>query len=391
MKANNFGFDAQAWEAGGDPANQCADLGTKEPLLRFLSAAEMIDSPAPVSIVEGLVWRGQQTILVGESGAGKTFVATSIAAHVAEGRDWFGRRVRRGAVAYLGFEADDFGARLEAQREAGHDLGNFYIAQAAAPLSPRIGRDGTEACSDGELAAREALRALAERAAEPLALVIVDTFRRAMTGSEDPSDNVSAFLRALTRIMRDAPYAGCLGLHHSGWVAGNASKKRERGSSAWRGNSDAVLYLQRKEEAVGGTAVRLSLTTEKARNAARSAPLSLTLRSVVIGGLDEFGSPRTSCIIEADEHLGQDFEAKREEEQQETQKLDLRTLLAIHGHPTKATSVDGVRKLLSVSKAKAFDAVTRLHAAGLIEPGERGKPYRLTEKGLAALDAGGLE
>ena len=68
-----------------------------------------------------------------------------------------------------------------------------------------------------------------------------------MTGSEDSSEHVSAFLRAGRRLMARTPGAAWCLVHHAGWQDGDSARKRERGSSAWRGNCDATLYLEAGE------------------------------------------------------------------------------------------------------------------------------------------------
>ena len=40
------------------------------------------------------------------------------------------------------------------------------------------------------------------------------------------------------------PGAAALLVHHAGWQDGDTPRKRERGSSTWRGNVDASLYLE---------------------------------------------------------------------------------------------------------------------------------------------------
>jgi uncharacterized protein YjhX (UPF0386 family) len=411
MSAEPYNFDADAWAAGADddparptpepPPEDCRRCGKdscpgcaptaepspqQRPHLQFRSAVDVIAEPRRRAVVEGLAFQDSLTMLVSESGAGKTFVALSLAAHVSQGRRWFGRRVRGGAVAYIAFECDDFGSRMQALDEDGHDLSNLYLARASHPLSPRVGRDGVETYSEGELAAIEALAELQVRAASPLVLVIVDTVRKSMSGSEDSSEHVSAYQRALSRIMATVPGAACVAVHHSGWNPEDSGRKRERGSSAWRGNSDATFYLEKGTTSSDGTEVRLILSTLKVRDAAASPPLYLVRRRVALNGFDEWGDPRSSCLIEEDRRSREDREqAETAQRQAEEWELDLRTLRAIADHPELATSQDRVRQLLACKKDQARDSITRLLMQRLLVAGRRGEPYRLTSEGLEAL------
>jgi RecA-family ATPase len=158
-----------------------------------------------VDIIEGACTADRVTVLVGESGGGKTFLVLDGAACVADGVDWCGRRTRRGSVVYLSFEGDDLGKRLRALRDKkGRRLADLYVLRAGDPISPRITRDA-EQPSVGELDLRAQLRMcseeLASKGAPPIVLLIVDTIRASMVGSEDSSDIVSGYLRAVRWIL----------------------------------------------------------------------------------------------------------------------------------------------------------------------------------------------
>ncbi len=88
---------------------------------------------APVEVIEGIVAANSVSVLVGESGASKTFLLLSWAASVADGKPWLGRRVRGGSVGYLSFEGDALGLRLRALREVAG-------AQLREPLRPASSR-----------------------------------------------------------------------------------------------------------------------------------------------------------------------------------------------------------------------------------------------------------
>ena len=62
-------------------------------------------------------------------------------------------------------------------------------------------------------------------------------------------EHVSAYLRAVRRILSSLPDAGALLVHHAGWQGeGKSSRQRERGSSAWRGNVDGTWYLKGEDD-----------------------------------------------------------------------------------------------------------------------------------------------
>jgi len=361
----------------------------------FVTADELIAEPRPVEIIEGVAWAGAVTVLVAASGAGKTFLLLDAAAAVSDAVRWHGRSVRPGSVAFLSFEGDSLGVRLRALREAkGHRLENVFLMRASDPLSPRVGRDGAEELSIGECDATQALLALAASlSAEgkpPITLVIVDTVRASLSGSEDSSEHVSAYLRAIRRMLAKLPGAAGILAHHAGWIEGDSSRRRERGSSAWRGNCDGTLFLDASGEDRARRETRLTLSALKVRDAELPAPLHLVRRSIDLLEQDERGEPATSCVIERDART-------REERRMEAEiaadaaarDLDLRPLKAIADRPEVATSQEGIRIIVGAQRNAVSASVQRLVRDGWAIPGGRGKPYQITAEGRRRLEESG--
>ena len=55
-------------------------------------------------LARGWLFQGALSVLYGSSNTGKTFVALSIAGHVATGLPWCGNDVRQGPVLYIAAE-----------------------------------------------------------------------------------------------------------------------------------------------------------------------------------------------------------------------------------------------------------------------------------------------
>jgi hypothetical protein len=376
----------------------CEDHLPAEPATRvpdqrlvFLSAAETIAEPNPIEIVEGVLWAGCVTVLVSESGAGKTFVLLNLGAHVSAGLGWHGRCVEACSVAYLSFEGDALGHRLQALRDAAdHRLEHVYTRRVSDPLSPRVSHDG-EAPSLGEFKALELLTELSERLAADgkpaIGMIVIDTARASMTGSEDSSEHVSAYLRAVRRLLVAVPGAGVILAHHAGWQDGETQRKRERGSSAWRGNCDATLYLEAGEYSAENGEKPLILRTLKVRDAERPAPLHLILRRVALDKQDRRGRPVTSCIIERDRRSKEDVAAERARaEEAVDQATDLHVLKVMHTNPN-ATSNSKLRPYTGLRSDAVGASVGRIIRGGLALAGTRGKPYTLTAKGVALIES----
>lgn len=362
--------------------------------LAFTAAADLMTLPRPIEIVEGVAQEGCVTVLVSESGTGKTFVLLNLSAAVSANLPWHGRATRQGSVAYLSFEGDALGVRLRALRDIdGHRLDHVYIVRPRDPLSPRIGRDGEERAL-GELAVQAALEALVaeldQAGRPPVRLVIIDTVRASMAGSEDSSEAVSAYLRAVRRLTASVPRAATILAHHAGWQDGDTQRKRERGSSAWRGNVDTTLYLEAGPyDAVRGQA-ELTLRNLKARDAEKAPPLHLLRRRVELCETHPSRAyePVTSCVIASDPRTRADREAADQTAvDREKHEADVSTLRVIADHPDLATSAERIRVVLGSRKQVVADSLTRLVQRGWAVPGKRSQPYTVTDAGRDALGA----
>jgi hypothetical protein len=354
-------------------------------------AAALLDTRAPLEIVEGIAWADSLTVMVGESSAGKTFVLLGLEAAISDGVRWHGRDVLGGSVVHVSFEGDALGLRLRAlQAVAGHRLRHLYVIRASDPLSPRLTRDGEEP-SRGERAIADELTALADDIANanepPIVLLVVDTVRASMTGSEDSSEHTAAYLRAVRRLMAVVPGAACILAHHAGWQDGEDRKRRERGSSAWRGNSDGTLYLEAGAYDREHGTCPLVLRTLKVRDGEKPPPLHLVRRRVDLLELDRRGQPVTSCVVERDHRSSDDRQAEQQAAAAaEHRDLDLSVLRAVQARPEVATSQDAIRQAAGVARPVIHASLARLIQSGWLTPPERQRhPYTLTAAGRAAL------
>jgi hypothetical protein len=375
---------------GTNPAPKNPTNPPAPPRLTFSRANDLIALPRPVEIVEGVASAGGLTALISESGTGKTFVMTDLSAVVSSGVTWHGRAVLQGSVAYASYEGDALGLRFRALRDVGgHRLEHVYVLRAHDPLSPRVGRDGEER-SIGEVHVTEALVHLAAQltAAKrpPIVLLCIDTVRASLAGSEDSSEDVAAYLRAVRRIMTRVPGAAALLAHHAGWQDGDQQRKRERGSSAWRGNCDTTLYLEAGTYDPDRGEAQLTLRTLKSRDGEKPPPLPLIRRRVELAEMAADGGPVTSCVIDSDRRSREDREAERVAAVEATDHaVDLAVLRAMQDYPA-ATNITRLRPYVGQRTELVTAAVARILRAKLALDGKRGQPYTLTAAGLARLN-----
>jgi hypothetical protein len=186
--------------------------------------------------------------------------------------------------------------------------------------------------------------------------------------------------------MTCVPGAAAILAHHAGWQDGESQRKRERGSSAWRGNCDATLYLEAGEYDPEHGEAPLTLRTLKVRDAEKPPPLHLVRRRVTLYEIDRHGEPVTSCIIDHDRRSREDREAERIAAVEATlHEIDLVVLRAMRDYPA-ATSIARLRPYVGQRTGLVSDAVARILRASLALEGKRGQPYTLTDAGRARLN-----
>jgi hypothetical protein len=354
-------------------------------------AHDIWDEGLPEETIEGLAWAQLVTMLVSESAVGKTFVMLDAAAAVSAGLSWHGRTTQEGTVAYCSWEGDAIGLRMRAMRvHCGHKFDHVCVIRMSEPISP-MNRDG-EAVSSGERLLLGELDMLQQdiitEHRPPLRLIVIDTVRASMTGKEDGSDATSAYVRVARRTVSAAPHAACVLIHHAGWQDGDAPKKRERGSSAWRGNVDATMYLEAGDYDEHTGTVPITLSALKVRDAERPADLRLIRRRVSLNEMDPRGQPVTSCVIDRDHRSREMMRAEKAAEiAKASATLDTVVLRAIRDHPA-ATSNNLLQPFVGQRAAVVRDAVARLLGNGLLIKGIRNHPFTITTAGLEVLNGG---
>lgn len=225
----------------------------------------------PGYLVKGLLSRGSYAELYGPPGSGKTFLALDLAYHVAAGTPWMDKRVRQGTALYLAYEGTGgLVKRAQALRQKyGMADVPLYVTSAAFNLR--------------EPAGRQAIGSLIATLPEKPALIVVDTFARAlMGGDENSAQDVGAFNGAVAALI-ESTGACVLILHHTGKDVSRGA----RGSSALQGAVDTEI-------AVDGR----SMLPTKQRDIETGAAIGFKLTPVLVG-LDSDDEDITSCVVDA--------------------------------------------------------------------------------------------
>lgn len=262
-------FDTVAEPVAGNPATP------KPPRFTPVPMAEFANAKALNWTVKGILPRAALVVLFGDSGSGKTFITLQLAAAVARGVPWRGRKVRQGRVVYVCAE----GRHGFAMR------GAAYAAHAEVPWSDVP----LDVIADApNLMLKEDALALA-KAIGKADLVVVDTLAQTMPGgNENAGEDVGRVLAHCQGLHR-ATGATVLLVHHSGKDA----SKGARGWSGLRAAADAELEVIRTPSG------RL-LRTGKEKDGPDDIEFGFALEVVPLG-VDEDGDPITSCaVVEAE-------------------------------------------------------------------------------------------
>lgn len=234
----------------------------------------------PECLVDGIVPANGFTVIYGESGCGKSFLASDMGLAVALGQPWGGKDVQAGTVIYITAEGvSGFRKRLVAYRQ------HYGLADVAVPFytiaaSPDLGhQQGDSAALIGAIEARMKLEAI-----PPIRAVIIDTLARTMQGADENSAaDMGVFADHCGKIASQLKCA-VVALHHCGKDTG----KGARGSSALRAAADCEILVE-------GAAERRTATVTKAKDGEEGWRLNFRLARVEFEALDTIVS---SCVLE---------------------------------------------------------------------------------------------
>jgi hypothetical protein len=230
-----------------------------------------LDKPG---LVDGLLGTTAMTVLYGESGSGKTFVAVDLASHVAAGIPWRGMDVEQGVVIYVAAESPtSIKRRLWAWKQR-HGVEHLPVAVVTASVNLLNG--------DTEKVIA-LIRRLREQTGKPVAFVVIDTLARAMVGNENSPEDMGAFVSSCDRI-REASGGHLLVVHHSG-------KDQARGA---RGHSSLRAATDVEMEVTGSESVR-SVTVKKNRDGEEGATYGFKLDIMELGE-NAKGRMVTTCV-----------------------------------------------------------------------------------------------
>jgi hypothetical protein len=240
----------------------------------IVPAHEFATGANPTWVIKDVLPQAELVVMYGASGSGKSFLALDMAAAIARGVEWRGKRVRQGRVAYIAAEGGGgFRKRLKAYGQHNEiDLASLELGVIHAAPNMMEAND-----------AADVVKAI--KAWGGADIVIVDTFAQVMPGAnENAGEDVG---KALTHCKRIHELTGAMIIliHH----AGKDASKGARGWSGLRAAADAELEVVR--EATGR-----SLRLTKSKDGEDGMAWGFDLEIITVG-VDEDLDPITSCVV----------------------------------------------------------------------------------------------
>ncbi len=236
----------------------------EKPRFKLLNRSELKALPDPEWLVHGTLPADSFTVIYGAPGAAKSFAALDVACSVASGHTFHGAAVKRGQVLVavgeglrgMKWREESWGlAHLDSDQEALER--NLHILPKAVHLLES--KDADMLVNTAEY--------LSQNGDEPLRLVIIDTWARAMVGGDENSAKDAGIAIEVCERIRHATGATVLVVHHTG-----AEGTRERGSTALRGASDTSILMVKEENS--GV---ITLSVKKMKDGEPPAPANYTL------------------------------------------------------------------------------------------------------------------
>lgn len=268
-----------------DPTRNTVEELPRKSRYVFENFADLHPKPSPW-LVKGVLPTRGVAFIVGQSKAGKSFLAIDLMSSLAAGfQTVLGRRASPCGVVYIAAEdADGCRGRVAAWRKN-------YGVEDRIPFE--LVAQGPDLLNKGQAADLQASLVEASgrfrQQGTRLGVVVLDTLSKTIPGvDENSSTDMSSAFAVIEELARSID-ALVLVIAHFGKSGGD---KGIRGWSGLDANSDATITLEREPD---DPSLR-TLTIAKVKNGVDGGRLAFRLKTVGLGILDEDGDELSSCV-----------------------------------------------------------------------------------------------
>jgi len=226
-------------------------------------------------LIKGVLPRANFGVFYGASGSGKSFFVFDLAAAIARGVDWRGKKTTKARVLWIAAEGQ------EDMRKRVH---GYCMAQGIQPeeLDMKFISDAPDLRN---LVDVKALVKQIKKHGE-FDLIVIDTLAQVMPGGNENSGEDMGMVMGHCKEITRLTGAMVTPVHHSG-------KDESRGARGWSGLRAACDF---EFEIIRADADRVATVT-KMKGGADGAEYGFRLRTLVVGK-DEDGDDETTCVVD---------------------------------------------------------------------------------------------
>lgn len=245
-----------------------------------LRGTDIWDLEPPEDIVVGLLHRGEQAILFGPTGCGKSFTALDLLIRISRGAEEFMAHPIRisGPVVHITLEGTGLRNRLHAYGEY-HGLTREQVCANYYPIVQQVNL-ADEATADSLIASIQAV------IPAPPVIIAIDTVSRAIGGAKEDEETFGRLVVTATEIQQAFPGCTILHIHHTG----KDESRKERGSTVLPAACGIRLEMNDPDK----NGVR-TMKVLKLREGGDGGKISIRLTQVDLGR-NKYGDPLNSCV-----------------------------------------------------------------------------------------------
>lgn len=236
-------------------------------------------------LIKGILYANSVSAIYGPPGSAKTFVVLDMAAAIASGTLWNGRRVKKAGVLYIGLEGKrGVRKRIQALKKRGKlkDGDPFACLNTEKEQLNLMKEEHVDKMV-------EAIKAFQAEVGMTTGIAFVDTLARATAGGDENSARDLGLAVVHASMIQERTGWGVCPIHHSG----KDITKGMRGSNALLGGLDTVMQVARHDLDRSIRVIRL----EKQRDEDDNDAGIYTKLEIVELGTDRDGDPVTTCVL----------------------------------------------------------------------------------------------